>query len=159
MHAWRMVTLNLVCSEMVSTTNLIQVVAGLVFHEKKLLITQRPLGRHLGGLWEFPGGKLEPGEGLVSALKRELLEELAIEVEVLELLGEVTHSYPEKSVRLSFFRCRWTGGDLQCIDCSAHAWVSLSELNSYLFPEADREMLLKMHQNPEWWITGNGIRS
>ncbi len=140
---------------MVSTTKVLQVVAGLVFHEKKLLITQRPEDRHLGGLWEFPGGKIEQGESSESALKRELLEELAIEVDVFELLGEVKHTYPEKSIQLSFFRCVWTGGNLQCVDCSAFAWVSPSGLGSYTFPEADRELLLKLHQHPEWWITGN----
>src|SRR5437773_2250204 len=83
----------------------VDVAAGLIFRDGKLLITQRRAGAHLGGLWEFPGGKREPNETFEECLVRELREELGIEVVVGELIESVTHAYPEKTVHLSFFRC------------------------------------------------------
>src|SRR5262245_54637012 len=89
------------------TENSIDVSAGLVFRDGQLLITRRHADAHLGGLWEFPGGKRESGETFEQCLVRELREELGIEVEVGEVLESVTHAYPEKTVHLKFFRCRW----------------------------------------------------
>src|SRR5947209_16154187 len=85
----------------------IEVAAGLVFRDGKLLITQRRADAHLGGLWEFPGGKREQDETFEECLRRELREELGVEVIVGELFESVTHAYPEKTVQLKFFRCQW----------------------------------------------------
>src|SRR6185369_202540 len=87
--------------------NAIEVAAGVVFRDGRVLITQRRPGGHLGGLWEFPGGKRESGETFARCLRRELMEELGIEAEVGECLGSVTHRYPGKTVRLKFYRCAW----------------------------------------------------
>src|ERR1019366_3107599 len=84
----------------------IEVSAALIFRDGKLLITQRQRDAHLGGLWEFPGGKREPDETSEQCLGRELREELGIEVEVGELFEEISHTYPEKSVSLKFFVCK-----------------------------------------------------
>src|SRR5687767_15950923 len=119
------------------TRNLIEVAAGLVFRGGKLLITQRCKGSHLAGLWEFPGGKREPGETYEACLRRELQEELGIEVEVNNLIESIDHVYPEKSVRLKFFRCRLLKNEPSPIGCDAVAWVDASQLSSYAFPEAD----------------------
>src|SRR5947209_7124346 len=78
----------------------VEVSAGLVFRNGLLLITQRRPQDHLGGLWEFPGGKRLPQESFEACLRRELMEELAIEVEVKELIEAITHQYPEKLVHL-----------------------------------------------------------
>src|SRR5688572_28642835 len=78
-------------------SSIIQVSAGLIFRSGQLLITQRHADAHLGGLWEFPGGKREPGESFEQCLARELKEELGIEVVVGELFESVTHAYPEKT--------------------------------------------------------------
>src|SRR5579871_5840657 len=78
----------------------IEVSAGLVFRDGKLLITRRHAGAHLGGLWEFPGGKREANETFEGCLARELREELGIEVIVGEVLESLTHAYPEKTVTL-----------------------------------------------------------
>ena len=83
----------------------LNVSAGLVFRGGRLLITQRHPLAHLGGLWEFPGGKQQPDESAENCLIRELREELGIEVIVGELLETIEHVYPEKTVRLKFFRC------------------------------------------------------
>src|SRR5260221_10654461 len=85
----------------------LEVAAGLVFRDGKLLITLRHPDAHLGGLWEFPGGKLEPNETFEECLARELREELGIEVAVGELVESLTQDYPGITVHLRFFRCRW----------------------------------------------------
>src|SRR5438552_8056365 len=97
----------------------IDVAAGLIFRDGKLLITQRPADAHLGGLWEFPGGKREPHESYKQCLARELREELGIEVEVGQLFETVTHEYPGKSVHLKFFLCRWKQHEPRPLGCAA----------------------------------------
>ncbi len=131
---------------------IIEVSAGLVFRDGKLLITQRPADGHLGGLWEFPGGKREPGETFEQALHRELMEELGIEVEIRDLLENITHHYPEKSVHLRFFRCRWRRHEPQPIGCPALAWVRRDELAGYAFPAADAQLLGKLSDSEALWL-------
>ncbi|HWI57618.1 MAG TPA: 8-oxo-dGTP diphosphatase MutT [Bacillota bacterium] len=129
----------------------IDVAAALVFRGGKLLITQRLAGAHLGGLWEFPGGKREPGETFEVCLARELREELGIEVAVGELVESLTHAYPEKTVHLKFFRCRWLQHEPQALDCSAFKWVRATELLDYAFPAADAQLLEKLQRSSHWW--------
>ena len=88
-------------------SGVIEVAAGVIFRDSRVLITQRRKDDHLGGLWEFPGGKREPSESYEDCLRRELREELGIEVEVGEVLASLTHAYPDKTVHLEFFRCAW----------------------------------------------------
>lgn len=130
---------------------IIEVSAGLVFRNGKLLITQRHADVHLGGLWEFPGGKRHDGETFEDCLRRELREELGIEVEVGELVESITHHYPEKSVHLKFFRCGWLRAEPQTLGCKAFAWISASELGQYEFPEADSRLLQRLRETPELW--------
>jgi mutator protein MutT len=133
----------------------IEVAAGLVFHGSKLLISQRRPDDHLGGLWEFPGGKLEPGETFAGCLIRELREELGIEVWVGEQIEEVTHSYPEKTVRLKFFICQLLKGQAEPIQCEALAWVTRDDLSNYEFPAADAELLQTLRTRAELWTSPN----
>jgi mutator protein MutT len=131
--------------------NVIEVSAGLVFREGKLLITQRRSKDHLGGLWEFPGGKRECDESDEGCLRRELREELGIEVEVKDLLESIQHDYPEKSVRLKFFRCILLKGEPSPIGCDAVAWVTAAQLAEYAFPEADLRLLGKLRASLQLW--------
>ncbi len=119
----------------------IEVAAGLVEREGRILITQRKPGSHLAGLWEFPGGKREPAETWEDCLVRELREELAITVAVGPLRHETVHRYPEKTVHLRFYAATLVSGEPQAIDCAAIAWVLPGEFSGYAFPEADRELV------------------
>ncbi len=129
----------------------IEVAAGLLFRDGRLLITQRPPGSHLAGLWEFPGGKCEPGETLEDCLARELREELGVTVQVGERVAEIAHDYPDKQVRLHFFLCRLLTGKPQPIQCAAVAWVSAGELDGHVFPAADAELLGRLKAETGWW--------
>jgi mutator protein MutT len=122
----------------------IEVSAALIFHHGKLLITQRHVDAHLGGLWEFPGGKREPGETFEQCLARELREELGIEVEAGELFEEISHAYAEKTVRLKFFVCKLISGKPRPLDCAAFKWVGKAELADFEFPAADARLLEKL---------------
>ena len=129
----------------------IEVAAGLVFRDGRLLVTQRPAGGHLAGLWEFPGGKREGTESFAECLRRELWEELAIEVDVLEVVESLTHSYPEKTVRLEFFRCRWKQHEPQALSCAAFRWVQARDLAGLSFPAADARLLEHLQREEHWW--------
>ena len=129
----------------------IEVAAGLLFRDGKLLIAQRRAGDHLGGFWEFPGGKREAGETFEACLRRELMEELGIEVEVLELIDCVDYDYPEKSVQLHFYRCRWQRHEPKPLGCHALAWVTPDQLSHHKFPPADERLLARLESSPELW--------
>jgi 8-oxo-dGTP diphosphatase len=131
----------------------IEVAAGLIFRDGRLLITQRRADDHLGGLWEFPGGKREPGETYEGCLRRELQEELGLEVEPGELIESVTHSYPEKNVHLQFYRCTCRSGELRLLGCQAAQWITAEDLGKYCFPAADAQLLDLLRNRPEIWIT------
>jgi mutator protein MutT len=130
---------------------IIDVAAALVFREGKLLITQRHAKAHLGGLWEFPGGKREPEETFEQCLVRELREELGIEVAVGELVESLTHEYSEKTVHLKFYRCRWKQHEPQLLGCPAFKWVSAARLKDYSFPAADARLLDKLKHDTGLW--------
>jgi 8-oxo-dGTP diphosphatase len=129
----------------------VEVAAGLVFRNHLLLITQRLPGDHLGGLWEFPGGKREPPETFEDCLRRELREELGVEIEVQELFDSLTYDYPEKSVHLKFYCCRWRQEEPRALGCQALAWVNSAQLADYCFPPADQQLLKKLRASPELW--------
>jgi mutator protein MutT len=130
---------------------IIDVAAALVFRDGKLLITQRYADSHLGGLWEFPGGKREPEETFEACLIRELREELGIEVKVGGLVESLTHAYPEKTVHLKFYCCRWKQHEPQPLGCPAFKWVSAAELKDYAFPAADARLLDRLRRDKLIW--------
>jgi mutator protein MutT len=119
----------------------IAVAAALVFRNGVLLITQRYPEAHLGGMWEFPGGKVEADESFEDCLRRELKEELGIEVEVHEEIESITHDYPEKSVHLKFFRCTWCKNEPQPLGCADFRWIHQHELAQFAFPAADAQLV------------------
>ncbi|HUB86486.1 MAG TPA: 8-oxo-dGTP diphosphatase MutT [Verrucomicrobiae bacterium] len=124
--------------------NSIEVSAALIFHKGKLLITQRHKDSHLGGLWEFPGGKREANETFEQCLVREIHEELGVEISAGKLFEDITHHYPEKTVRLKFFLCQLISGKPQPLGCAALKWIGKDELADYEFPAADARLLEKL---------------
>ncbi|TAG28677.1 MAG: (deoxy)nucleoside triphosphate pyrophosphohydrolase [Verrucomicrobia bacterium] len=118
----------------------VHVVCALLENEKgHLLVARRPAGKHLGGRWEFPGGKLEPGETAEAALHRELAEELGCTVEIGAALTPVTHAYATVTVRLIPFVARLTPDSPppEAREHEALRWVTHAELSELALPEAD----------------------
>ncbi|MEZ4667168.1 MAG: A/G-specific adenine glycosylase [Anaerolineae bacterium] len=123
------------------------VTAGMIWNEKgELLIAQRPLDGLLGGLWEFPGGKVENGETLPDCLRRELREELAIEIEVGELFAVVHHAFTHFKITLHTFTCRYLSGQPQALGVHAWAWVPPADLAKYAFGKADRQVISELEK-------------
>jgi mutator protein MutT len=137
---------------------IIEVAAGLVFRDGKLLITQRWPEAHLGGLWEFPGGKREPNETFEGCLLRELREELGIEITIGELIDSGTHQYPEKTVYLRFYRCRWRECEPRPLGCPDFTWIRRDELAKYHFPPADARLLMKLSSSSRLWACPSAKR-
>ena len=141
-----------ICNSAFGNRNWIEVSAGLIFRDGLLLITRRRAQDHLGGLWEFPGGKRHADESAEECLRRELQEELAIEVEVRELIETIEHDYPERAVRLKFFRCLWLRNEPRALGCDEFAWVTREQLVNYTFPAADARLLEKLQSATTFWI-------
>jgi mutator protein MutT len=124
-----------------ASTDPIPVAAAVILRDRRVLIARRPEGSHLALRWEFPGGKTRIGETMEECLHREIEEELATSVEILDLWKVVTHSYPEKTVRIAFFRCRLTGPEPQARGCPELTWVGADQLSGYCFPDADAQVI------------------
>lgn len=119
----------------------IRVVAGALFDaDGRVLIAERPAGKHLAGRWEFPGGKIGAGEALEAALARELREELgiAIDVDGCERLMTLTHAYPDREVELHLFVVDGWEGTPRGLDGQGLKWVALEALGEADLLEADR---------------------
>ena len=126
------------------TPHSIQVAAAIIRHEGKILIARRKEGDHLGGLWEFPGGKRESGESFEDCLKREIAEELCARIEIEKLWKVVSHPYPERTVELHFYFCRFAGGELEAVGCQDFRWVFPEELSRFSFPPADHGLIREL---------------
>jgi len=125
-----------------------QVAAGLILHEGRYLITRRKTGTHLGGVWEFPGGKREPGESLEACLRRELREELGIEITAPARFHVVRHDYPDRRVEMHFFRCAIRGDRGRAVDGEDVRWVTRDELAKFEFPPADGPLIDALRREP-----------
>ena len=120
------------------------VVAALVRRGDKFLACQRPAHKARGLLWEFVGGKVEPGETPEQALIRECREELAVTVQPGPVFMEVTHEYPDMTVRLTLFEACITEGEPQLLEHNAIAWITPGEIDEYDFCPADVEILAEI---------------
>lgn len=129
-----------------------EVTAGVVWDRAPsaqacVLITQRRSDDAHGGLWEFPGGKQEPGESLRECLARELMEELGIEVEVQEPFITVEHNYSGFRITLHTFHCRILHGKPRAIACANWSWAGIADLFSYDFSAADKKIVTKLQSH------------
>ena len=123
----------------------IDVTAAIIRQEGRILLVQRPDHAPMGGLWEFPGGKVEPGETPEAALARELAEELGITVAVGPRYHVTEHRYPGgPNVRLLFYPCTITGGTPQLLWGQACRWVAPADLPIYPTPAADQEVVARL---------------
>ena len=135
----------------VVSQSLIHVAAGVIYHNNyanQILIAKRPQHLHQGGLWEFPGGKVNPGESTYQALQRELLEELGIQVISAQPLMQVRHNYTDKQVLLDIWTVTSFNGQGTGMEGQECRWVELKELVSasseYQFPQANKPILEKL---------------
>jgi len=119
------------------------VVAAVIERDDRFLLTLRPPGTPLEGHWEFPGGKCLPSETHVEALRRELYEELDIVGHVSECMYTVTHTYPDQTVELYFYRCGFEGSPKPMIGQQME-WVSRARLAALPFPEADAALIERL---------------
>ena len=118
----------------------IRVAAAVIERGARVLVTRRLEGTHLAGLWEFPGGKCEPGESIEACLVRELREELGVDVTPGEILLVATHAYPEKTVEVHFIACDMTG-EPSPQQGQEMRWVERAALDTLEFPAADAELI------------------
>ncbi len=127
----------------------IDVVAALIWEKDKFLICQRPANKTRGLLWEFVGGKVEPGESLEQALMRECAEELAITVDVGKQFMQVIHQYPDMLIRLTLFHCTIPTGYPQALEHNALEWIHPSQTDHYEFCPADTDILAEIKRRYE----------
>jgi 8-oxo-dGTP diphosphatase len=136
----------------------VEVTAGIIERGGRFLVTRRDPAKHLGGLWEFPGGKREPGESLEACLARELDEELGMRVRVGARLAVVPWTYPDRRVLLHFFRCRPDRGRIVPREGQPYRWVTPLELRALPMPPADAEVVLSLAGGPAVRRSGLAVR-
>ena len=123
---------------------MIRVVCGIIFKDDKILLTRRKKGKSLEGYWEFPGGKVEKGETDATALKRELKEELGLEVSEPNYFSENKHDYITFSIHLVAYKCEAFDDPKKLVDHDKFEWVMVNELGNFNLAEADRPLLKEL---------------
>ena len=121
-----------------------QVTAAIILKDNKVLIAQRAPGENLACKWEFPGGKIELGETPQDCLKREIREELDVDIEVLDFFGEGIYAYHSGTINLMAYWCKWIAGDFTLNVHSHIAWVNRNDLDLYDFAPADIPLVDKL---------------
>lgn len=121
-----------------------EVVAALIWDCNKFMICQRPAHKARGLLWEFVGGKVEPGETKEQALIRESQEELAVTLRVGDVFMDVIHEYPDLTVHLTLFNATISEGTPQLLEHNDIRWITAGEIDQYAFCPADEEILRKL---------------
>lgn len=119
---------------------MIEVVAGIIYKDNKFLVAQRNLQKEQGGLWEFPGGKVEKGETYEETLKREINEEFNAEIEIEKYIGEKKHHYPEKDIKLIFYKAKLISKEIHPIEHEDYKWITKQEKGKFEFSGADIEI-------------------
>jgi 8-oxo-dGTP diphosphatase len=116
---------------------MIRVTAAIIFKGDNILIAKRSPLKHLAGFWEFPGGKVEEGESEEQCLKREIMEELGIEINVMKFFKENIHEYSDRTILLKAYLCEYINGKLLLKDHDSVEWVEKTQLKDFNFAPAD----------------------
>lgn len=136
-------------------TKVVHVAVGVIKgKDGRILVAKRPENRHMGGLWEFPGGKVEKGETVAAALARELEEEVGVGFKHCQPLIQITHHYPDKSVLLETCLVSGLTGEASGCEGQAIKWVAPAELNTLTFPEANKPIITAVQLPDRYMITG-----
>ncbi len=121
-----------------------EIAVGVIWKRGKILITKRFDKDLLGGLWEFPGGHCDKDESLEACVRREVKEELGIQVNVEKEFAVIDHAYSHFSITLHAFHCRWVSGRPRAIGCAAWKWIAPRALNDYAFPKANWKIIAQL---------------
>ena len=124
-----------------------EVVAALIWNNGRFLACQRPANKARALLWEFVGGKVEPGESREEALIRECAEELGVTVKPLDIFMEVVHEYPDLTVHLILYNAIITDGIIQLFEHNDARWLTVEEIPLYSFCPADKDILVRLMEN------------
>jgi A/G-specific adenine glycosylase len=119
----------------------VQIAVGVVYKNGRILITRRPTEGLLGGLWEFPGGKLHEGERPEDACRREIQEEINLDVVVEAPLAQVRHAYSHLRIRMHVFRCRFRAGRVRLNGPVDHRWIRIADIDQFAFPKANHKFI------------------
>ena len=125
---------------------MVQVVAALIWDKNRFLACQRPAQKARGLLWEFVGGKVEPGETKEQALIRECREELDVGISVGPVFMELVHVYPDLTVNLTLFHASISAGTPRMLEHNDIRWITVEEIDQYSFCPADEEILVRLKQ-------------
>ena len=118
-----------------------RIAVGVVWKDERVLVTRRQSGGLLGGLWEFPGGKIEPGESPEAACEREISEEVGLGVQVLRHLTQVKHAYTHFKIVMEVFECRYLFGDVTLCGPVDYQWIGIGALHTLPFPKANNKFI------------------
>jgi mutator protein MutT len=129
-----------------SSASAVDIALALVWRDGCVLITRRPEGVHLGGMWEFPGGKCFPGETPEACAEREALEEVGVACRARDRYPVIEHPYPDRCVRLHPVACDYVGGPPRALQVAEWAWARPEDLHRYLFPPANERLLRSLHE-------------
>lgn len=122
----------------------VKVCAAIIIDQGKVMITLRPEGKRHGGFWEFPGGKVDPGESPDQALVRELKEELDINININELFETISYCYDWGEVLILAYLCDWQSGQIKHLEVADHRWVTPEQFTDYNILPADQPILVKL---------------
>ena len=138
---------------------MVEVVAALIWDGDRFLICQRPAHKARGLLWEYVGGKVEPGETKEEALIRECKEELDVVISVGDVFMDVVHEYPDITVHLTLFHAQIVSGEIRLLEHNAVAWITPDEIPHYAFCPADKEInerIAAEYGNTSFYTGDNG---
>ncbi len=117
---------------------MIDVVAGIIWKDNKFLIAKRNAKKDQGNLWEFPGRKVEKGESYENALVREIKEEFNADIQVKEYIGEKNHHYPEKDIKLIFYKAILISENIELLEHEDYRWITKEDKDKFEFTDADK---------------------